>query len=160
MTRHFDIVVWGATGFTGRLITEYLAAHAPDHVKLAVAGRNKQKLEQILASANPHNRVISILIGEADDLASLDAIAIQTKVVISSAGPYLKYGFGLVDACVRSKTDYVDLTGEPEFIRAIIEKHHEQAQRDGTLIVPSCGFDSVPSDLGTLMYLNLMQDCR
>lgn len=153
--RSFDIVLWGATGFTGRLVAEYLAdRYDPSHLNWAIAGRNEEKLKKLrsfLAEVNPDWESLSILLGDATDRESLDDIARRTRVVCSTVGPYATYGTDLVAACVEHGTDYCDLTGEIQWIRRMIDRFHEEAESDGTRIVHACGFDSVPSDLGTLM---------
>ncbi|KAL2917006.1 hypothetical protein HK105_203438 [Polyrhizophydium stewartii] len=154
--RPFDVVLWGATGFTGALVAEYLLAAAQTAgFTFAVGGRNKAKLEAVLARAASRSGVTSItppiIIADSDDQDSLDKMVAQARVVLTTVGPYAKYGWKLVDACVRIRTDYVDLTGEPHFVRGVAEKYHEQAVKNGVLIVNACGFDSIPSDLGTFM---------
>jgi short subunit dehydrogenase-like uncharacterized protein len=151
-SREFDIVLWGATGFTGRLVAEYLTRHylgGDTRLRLALAGRNKEKLEGIAREIGAPP--LPILIGDSFDAASLDAIASRAEVVISTVGPYAKYGAELVAACVRHGTDYCDLTGETQFVRKMIDAHHESARKTGARIVHCCGYDSIPSDLGALM---------
>jgi short subunit dehydrogenase-like uncharacterized protein len=152
-TRQLDVVVWGATGFTGRLVALYLckAYGVGDEVRWAIAGRNREKLEAIraeLAAITPKASELELLIGDSHDLDSLKTIAQTTKVVLTTVGPYAAYGATLVQACVESGTHYVDLTGETPFIRQMIDAHHEEAQKKGVRIVHCCGFDSVPSDMG------------
>lgn len=152
-TRDIDVVVWGATGFTGRLVARYLceAYGVGGEVKWAIAGRNRGKLETLLAeleALNPKANELELLIGDSHDLASLKAIAKRAKVMLTTVGPYTAYGAALVQACVESGTHYVDLTGESPFIRQMIDAHHEEAQAKGVRIVHCCGFDSVPSDMG------------
>ncbi|KAJ3011757.1 hypothetical protein HKX48_006651 [Thoreauomyces humboldtii] len=152
--RPYDIIVWGATGFTGALVAEYLAVHAPKDVKFAIAGRNKEKLAKVTArivKMSPTRNDVPVIIADIQDEASLDAMVSKTRVLISTAGPFYLHGFAVVAACVRNKTDYIDSTGEPPFTRRVIDEHHEKAKADGTLIIPSCGFDSIPSDLGAFM---------
>jgi short subunit dehydrogenase-like uncharacterized protein len=151
-SRELDIVLWGATGFTGRLVAEYLVENYPGSetgLRLALAGRNKEKLERIAREIGAPE--LPILLGDSFDEKSLDAIASRTEVLISTVGPYAKYGAELVGACVRHGTDYCDLTGETQFVRAMIDAHHEEARKTGARIVHCCGYDSIPSDLGTLM---------
>ena len=151
--RPFDIVVFGATGFTGGLTAEYLVnCKESESLKIAIAGRNPSKLEackQHLLGLNP-NANVSVLEAESDSLTSLKAMAAQTKVVITTVGPYLKYGELLVAACVEEETHYVDLTGEPEFVEETEFKYQQRAREKQIKIVNSCGFDSVPHDLGAL----------
>jgi short subunit dehydrogenase-like uncharacterized protein len=146
--REYDIVLFGATGFTGALTAEYLATNAPAGLRWAIAGRNAQKLADVrgkLEGADP-----GVLEADVTDEASVKALAEQTKVVITTVGPYLNYGEPLVAACASAGTDYVDLTGEPEFVDQMWLRYHEQARRNGARIVHSCGFDSIPYDLGAL----------
>ena len=149
--RAFDIVLFGATGFTGRLVAEYLANHAPADVRIALAGRNTQKLEGIRAGLPERAKSWPLLVADSGDAASLAALAGQTRVVCTTVGPYAKYGLPLVEACAEAGTHYCDLTGEPGFMRDAIDRHHAAAQKSGARIVHTCGFDSIPSDLGVLM---------
>ena len=149
--RKFDIVVFGATGFTGALTAEYLARHAPATLKWALAGRNTEKLKMVrarLADINPVCKNLELLSADIGDAASIKAVAEATRVVITTVGPYINYGEPLVAACAAAGTDYVDLTGEPEFVDLMWLRYHEQAIKSGARIVNSCGFDSIPHDLG------------
>jgi short subunit dehydrogenase-like uncharacterized protein len=151
-SRDFDIVLWGATGFTGRLVADYLVRNylgGETGLRLALAGRNKEKLEGVANEVGAPE--LPILIGDSFDADSLDAIASKAEVLITTVGPYAKYGAEVVAACVRNGTDYCDLTGETHFVRAMIDAHHEEAKKTGARIVHCCGYDSIPSDLGTLM---------
>ena len=152
-SRRFDVVLWGATGFTGQLTAEYiLRRHAGEGLRIALAGRNTAKLEQVrraLADVDAEAEGFGLLTGDSHDRASLDAIVRDTEVVCTTVGPYAKYGAELVAACVKAGTDYCDLTGEPQFVRRMIDEHHEHAVDTGSRIVHCCGFDSIPSDLGT-----------
>jgi short subunit dehydrogenase-like uncharacterized protein len=148
--RRFDVVVFGATGFTGALTAEYLAAHAPSDLRWALAGRNRDKLEAVRAQLGPAAQSLELLHADVTEPDSIRAVAEATKVVITTVGPYIEYGEPLVAACARAGTDYVDLTGEPEFVDRMYLGYHEQAQQSGARIVHSCGFDSIPYDLGTL----------
>lgn len=143
--KDLDIVVYGATGFTGRLCAEYLATNAGS-VRWAVAGRNKKKLEKVTKSLGAE---IEVIIADADDVGALEALTARTKVVLSTAGPFHRYGSNLVAACVKNATHYVDITGENFWVKGLIEKHHDEAAAKGVRIIPSCGFDSIPSDLGS-----------
>jgi len=150
-TRDFDIVVFGATGFTGELTAAYLAEHAPIECRWALAGRSTAKLEAVrdrLAKINPACADLALLHADVSDPASLAAVAESAKVVITTVGPYLEYGEPLVAACAAAGTDYVDLTGEPEFVDLMYVAHHETALASGARIVHACGFDSIPHDLG------------
>lgn len=151
-SRDFDVVLWGATGYTGRLVADYLARNyvgGSDGLRLALAGRSEAKVRSVASDIGHPD--LPVLVGDSFDGTSLDAIASRTEVVCTTVGPYAKYGAELVAACVRNGTDYCDLTGEPQFVRAMIDAHHEEAQRTGARIVHCCGFDSIPSDLGALV---------
>jgi short subunit dehydrogenase-like uncharacterized protein len=145
----FDIIVYGATGFTGQLVAEYLAKHytGKDDPKWAMAGRSKEKLASVRdAIGAPADT--ALIVADASDPASLKAMVDQTRSVISTVGPYQLYGNDLLAACVASGTDYFDLCGEPIWMRQMIDKHEAAAKASGARIVFSCGFDSVPFELG------------
>ncbi|HEV7650089.1 MAG TPA: saccharopine dehydrogenase NADP-binding domain-containing protein [Actinophytocola sp.] len=149
--REFDIVLFGATGFTGGLTAEYLAANAPNGCRWALAGRNEAKLEALrsrLAAINPACASLDLLLADATDAASLRAVAARSRTVVTTVGPYLNYGEPLVAACADEGTDYLDLTGEPEFVDRMYLGYHERAVASGARIVHCCGFDSIPADLG------------
>jgi saccharopine dehydrogenase (NAD+, L-glutamate forming) len=149
--RDYDIVVFGATGFTGGLTAEYLARNAPDDLRWALAGRSEAKLAFVrdkLAAINPACVRVGLLIADADDAESLRAVASATRVVVTTVGPYLRYGEPLVAACATAGTDYVDLCGEPEFYHRMYLRYHALAERTGARLVHACGFDSIPADLG------------
>lgn len=149
--REHDVVLFGATGFTGALTAQYLAEHAPAGMRWALAGRNRSKLEDLrdrvvaspASSAEP-----ALLHGDVEEPRSLQELAASAQVVISTVGPYIHYGEPLVDACAEHGTDYVDLTGEPEFVDLMYLRHHARAVDTGARLVHACGFDSVPHDLG------------
>ncbi len=143
--RDLDLVLFGATGFTGGLTAEYLAAHAPAGLRWAIAGRNPDKLESVRGRLGAD---VEVLVADASDPAALSDVARRARVVISTVGPYLTHGGPLVGACAEAGTDYVDLTGEPEFVDRMFLEHHETAVRTGARLVHACGFDSVPHDLG------------
>jgi short subunit dehydrogenase-like uncharacterized protein len=148
--REYDVVVFGATGFTGELTAEYLARKAGGETRGALAGRNLEKLEAVrrrLADVNAACAKLPLLQADISDPASIRAIAESTKVVITTVGPYIHYGEPLVAACAAAGTDYVDLTGEPEFVDLMWLRHHKAAEASGARIVHSCGFDSIPYDL-------------
>ncbi|MGV1005648.1 MAG: saccharopine dehydrogenase family protein [Candidatus Nanopelagicales bacterium] len=151
--RPYDLVLFGATGFTGGLTADYLAAHLPDGARWAIAGRNQGKLEQVrerLAASDRPPRDLALQIADAGDPASLQAVAESARVVITTVGPYLEHGEPLVAACATAGTDYVDLTGEPEFIDRMYLAHNATAAGTGARLVHACGFDSIPHDLGVL----------
>ena len=149
--RDHDLALFGATGFTGGLTAEYLAANAPAGLRWALVGRNRAKLEAVaarLAAASPEAPAPDLLVADAADAAALAKVAGSTRVVITTVGPYALYGEPLVAACAAAGTDYVDLTGEPEFVDRMWLNHHATAERTGARIVHCCGFDSIPHDLG------------
>lgn len=151
--RKYDIVLFGATGFTGELTAEYLARHAPAGCRWALAGRNQAKLAGVrsrLASIDPALASLDLLSADVGDAASLAAVASSARVVITTVGPYVAYGDPLVAACAAAGTDYVDLTGEPEFVDQTYVRHHATAVASGARLVHACGFDSIPYDLGVL----------
>ncbi len=148
--RSYEVVLFGATGFTGKLVAEYLARAAPA-LRWAIAGRNREKLESVRAGLGAGAAAVPVLIADSADRPSLDRIAREARVVCSTVGPFTLHGRELVAACVDAGTDYCDSTGEPQFVRAMIDLHHARARETGARIVPCCGFDSIPSDLGTLL---------
>jgi short subunit dehydrogenase-like uncharacterized protein len=145
----FDIVVYGATGFTGQLVAEYLAAHykGDSNLKWAMAGRSKEKLASVRDAIGAPAET-PLIVADAGDAASLKAMVDQTKSVITTVGPYQLYGTELLAACVASGTDYFDLCGEPLWMRQMIEAHEATAKSGGARIMFSCGFDSLPFELG------------
>ena len=149
--REFDIVLFGATGFTGALTAEYLARHGGPSLRWALAGRSLDKLQKVrerLAAVAPGFGAIKLLLADVTDPASIQHIAESARVVITTVGPYIQYGEPLVAACAHAGTDYVDLTGEPEFVDLMWLRYHELAVKTGARIVHCCGFDSIPHDLG------------
>ena len=152
--RPFDIVVWGATGFTGRLVIEYLCTNYPD-IKVAIGGRNEEKCNRLLEELELG---VPIFIADAFDEPSLRTMVQQTRVICTTVGPYSKYGQLLVDICLDEGTDYCDLTGESPFVRAQIDRHHDTATQKGVRIVHACGFDSIPSDLGVQFLQNQIHE--
>ncbi|WP_122816317.1 saccharopine dehydrogenase family protein [Nocardioides pantholopis] len=160
MIRDLDLVVFGATGFTGGLTAEHLARHAPAGLRWALAGRNAEKLAAVrdrLAAIRPDLGDLELLHADVTDPGSLADVAGRAKVVVTTVGPYLTHGEPLVAACAEAGTDYVDLTGEPEFIDRMYLAHHATAVRTGARIVHACGFDSVPHDLGVLFAVQQLQ---
>ncbi|MGW2335177.1 saccharopine dehydrogenase family protein [Streptomyces sp. NPDC001685] len=145
--RPYDIVLFGATGFVGVLTAEYLAAHAPEGLRWALAGRGKAKLEALRASL-PEGSEPGVLVADVADPASLRRLAEQARVVASTVGPYVKYGEDLVAACADTGADYLDLCGEPEFVDLTYVRHDARARETGARLVHACGFDSIPHDLG------------
>ncbi len=156
--RDFDVVLYGASGFTGKQTVEYFARHAPrGEVRWAIAGRDRKKLEGVRSQVGGAAVDVEVLVADARDQAAIDAIVSRTRVMLTTAGPFALYGNAIVDACVRFKTDYVDITGETPWVRDLIDRYHERAASDGTRIIPCCGFDSVPSDLGTYLVARYAQ---
>lgn len=149
--RQYDIVVFGATGFVGRLTAEYLATAAPTGTRIALAGRSKDKLEATRAALPTAARDWPLVVADSSDATAMAALAASTTAIATTVGPYAKYGKALVAACAEAGTHYADLTGEVLFVRDCIDRLHETAQRTGARIVSSCGFDSIPSDLGVLL---------
>ena len=146
--REFDVIVWGASGFTGRLVSEYLLSQygVGRDVKWAIGGRNASKLnifkDQLGAPSLP------VLVADIKNRSSLDDLTKQTKVICTTVGPYALYGSEMVASCVANGTHYCDLAGEAQWIRRMIDRHHDEARKNKTRIVHSCGFDSIPSDMG------------
>jgi len=156
--REFDVIVFGATGFTGRLVAEYLAQIAGDQgIRWAIAGRDRAKLERVREALGAE---VSALVGDAMDEGAMRAMARRTRVVLSTVGPFARYGSALVAACVAAATDYCDTTGEVQWVRAMIDAHHERAKASGARIVHCCGYDSVPSDIGTLALFDHVEQTR
>jgi short subunit dehydrogenase-like uncharacterized protein len=149
--RELDVVVHGATGFVGRLTAEYLAAHAPDGARIGLGGRSEERLAQVREGLGPAAAGWPLLVADSGDRAALDALAARTRVVATTVGPYRRYGIELVAACAQAGTHYADLTGEVLFMRETIDRFHAAAAASGARIVHSCGFDSIPSDLGVLL---------
>ncbi|MGA5182770.1 saccharopine dehydrogenase family protein [Streptomyces pseudogriseolus] len=145
--RPYDIVLFGATGFAGTLTAEYLAAHAPEGLRWAVAGRSERKLEA-LRERLPGGEKAGVLRADVSEPATLRALAEQARVVATTVGPFVEYGEELVAACADTGADYVDLTGEPEFVDLMYVRHDARARETGARLVHACGFDSVPHDLG------------
>ena len=147
--RELDLVLWGATGFTGSLVAQYLAAQYPaDELRWAIGGRSREKLEALRASLPATAHALEIIVADSHDGDALRALAARSRVICSTVGPYALYGSPLVEACVAEGTHYCDLTGEPHWIRRMLDAHEVRAQESGARIVHCCGFDSIPSDLG------------
>jgi short subunit dehydrogenase-like uncharacterized protein len=150
--RELDIVVYGATGFVGRQVLAYLSRH-PDASRLrwGIAGRDRARLERLRAQTGGVIRTAAVLVAESTDPGSVDAAVGRTRIVLNTAGPFAVFGGPVVDACVRLGTHYVDITGETVWVRDLIDRYHDRAAAAGTRIIPCCGFDSVPSDLGSYL---------
>ncbi|HET8657546.1 MAG TPA: saccharopine dehydrogenase NADP-binding domain-containing protein [Micromonosporaceae bacterium] len=149
--RELDVVVFGATGFVGRLVAQYLAGHAPPGVRIGLAGRSGQRLASLRAQLGGAAGSWPLLVVDAADTGSLAKLAGSARVVATTVGPYLRHGLPLVEACATAGTDYADLTGEVLFVRDSIDRYHDLAVRTEARIVHCCGVDSVPSDLGVLL---------
>lgn len=148
MERDLDVVVHGATGFVGRLTAQYLAEHAPAHTRIGLSGRSLDKLGRVRSALGPRAADWPLIAADSADSAALTALAGRTRVVATTVGPYRANGLPLVEACAAAGTHYADLTGEVLFMRESIDRHHAAAEASGARIVHSCGFDSIPSDLG------------
>ena len=157
--REFDVVVFGASGYTGKLVAEYIQSEYGENgsVKWALAGRNREKLEGIRDELGL-SADLSILEVDSNDQDSLNAMTSSTKCVLTTVGPYQLYGSNLVESCAKNGTDYVDLTGEPGWMYEMINAHKETAQASGARIVFSCGFDSIPFDLGVYFVQQAAKD--
>ena len=157
--RPYDVVLFGATGFTGGLTAEYLAEHAPAEVKVGLAGRSMEKLERVRDGLQRDDGPeIDLLVGDVEDENSMREIAESTRVVATTVGPYINYGEPLVAACAKAGTDYTDLTGEPEFADRMYVNHQDAAVASGARIIHACGFDSIPHDLGARFTVDQLPD--
>lgn len=158
--RSLDVVVFGATGFVGRLTADYLARQAPDQARIALAGRSEARLAETRASLGPRASNWPLLVADSGDPDSLAKLAATTRVVATTVGPYRRAGLPLVEACTSAGTDYADLTGEVLFMRDSIDRFGAPARASGARIVHGCGFDSIPSDLGVLMLHEAAEEDR
>src|SRR4051794_8248618 len=149
--REHDIVVFGATGFVGKLTAAYLAKAAPAGTRIALGGRSLEKLERTRAELGGVAADWPLVVADSHDAPALHALAESTTAVATTVGPYLKYGLPLVEACAAAGTHYADLTGETLFMRRSIDAADATAKASGARIVHTCGFDSIPSDLGVLL---------
>ena len=144
MEKDIDIIIYGATGFTGKLCVKYFQS-LNTTVTWAMAGRNLIKLQKV---AEHHQAKVEILLADSDDESALDNLTSRARVILSTTGPFHRYGSKLVASCVKNNAHYVDITGENFWVKGLIDKHHVEASAKGIRIIPSCGFDSIPSDLG------------
>ena len=150
MHRPYDIIVWGASGFTGRLAAEYVQAqYGQSNLRWAIAGRNPQKLESVKPGPD-----VEILEADSFDKASLTELVKQTRVMLTTVGPYARYGSLLVEVCAEQGTHYCDLTGETHWLKQMIDQHQSTAAESGAILVPMSGFDSIPSDMGCYVVQN------
>ena len=153
--RPYDVVLYGASGFVGKQTMQYFAQYTrPEEVRWAIAGRNQQKLETVKEQIGVD---VDVLVADSSNQSAIDGIISQTRVLLNTAGPFAPYGNAIVDACLRFHTHYVDITGETPWVKNLIEHYHERAALEGTRIIPFCGFDSVPSDLGTYLVVRHLQ---
>ena len=153
MSKKYKIVIFGATGFTGELCAKFMSERYSE-IPMAIAGRSQEKLEKIKAK---HNLSFPIIVADAFDVDALNKMCKDAEVVLSTAGPYHKYGSDLLGACVKNGCHYVDITGESFWIKDMIEKHHTEAGEKGLRIINACGFDSAPSDLGVFYAINQVE---
>ena len=146
-TRELDLIIWGATGFTGQLVSEYISKqYTNSTLKWGIAGRNKEKVLSVAKRLNIDKE--RIFIADSNNIDTLKKLTSKTKVICTTVGPYAKYGSNLVEACVETNTNYCDITGETQWIRKMIDKYHLKAKENKVKIINSCGFDSIPSDMG------------
>ena len=146
-TKQLDLIIWGATGFTGQLVSEYInKKYSNTALKWGIAGRNKEKASVIAERLNIAKD--RIFIADCNDLESLIKLTSKTKVICTTVGPYAKLGTNLIEACIKTNTNYCDITGETQWIRKMIDKYHSKAKENKIKIINSCGFDSIPSDMG------------
>lgn len=157
--REFEIILWGASGFTGRLVADYLYANygQGNELRWALAGRNQSKLEGIVEEIAGAKDALPIVIADSEDLAAMKAMAARTQVICTAVGPYALYGTNLVAACVEKGTDYCDLTGELQWMKRVIGEYQSEAELSGARIVHTCGFDCIPSDMGVYYLQQQMQ---
>ena len=154
MKAKYDLIIFGASGFTGKLISDYIASHKDTSaLKWAIAGRNKEKLNQISDKYS-----VDRIIADSFDLNSLDAMCKKTKLVITTVGPYSLYGENLICACIQNGTHYLDLTGEPEFVTSISKKYKHLAKEKGSIVIHCCGLESIPADIGAFETVKLMEE--
>ncbi len=161
--RKYDVVLYGASGFVGRQTVAYFAQLGPlknpdgQPLRWALAGRSADKLEAVKTACGEGAKNADIIVADAQDAVALGQLAQNARVVLSTAGPFALYGSALVTACVKHGTHYVDITGETPWVHGLIAEHHDAAAVSGTRIIPFCGFDSVPSDLGAWLITQAMQ---
>jgi len=157
--KEFDIVIFGAASFVGKILCDYLVnEYTEPNLSWAMAGRSESKLDQLKLSLGSTAATIPTLIADSTDIESLNSMCARAEVIISTVGPYALYGENLIQVCAQSGTDYCDLTGEPQWIRLMIERYEEAAKNSGARIVHSCGFDSIPSDLGVKYLQQVSKD--
>lgn len=158
MKKEFDVILYGATGFTGKQTVQYFAEHVKDSLHWAIAGRNLSKLEVLRQGLGEKFKDLPIVVADSQNEEAVEEMVANTRVILTTAGPFAKYGKPIVKACVKYSTDYVDITGETPFVKYLVDTYHEEALEKGVKIVPFCGFDSVPSDLGTYLLVRETQN--
>lgn len=156
--RDYDVLLYGAGGFTGRQTVAYFAAHAPPQLRWAIAGPRRHTLEAARDAAGAPRDDRDLVVAPSEDQRAVDAIVRRARVVLSTAGPFALYGTPIVDACVRFGAHYVDITGETPWMRDIARRYHSMAAASATRVIPACGFDSVPSDLGAMLMARAVRD--
>lgn len=154
--RTWDVVLYGASGFVGRQTVAWFARHGTG-LRWALGGRSAERLAAVRDAAGPGAAQAGLVVADGADAPALGRLASASRIVLSTAGPFARHGDALVDACVAHRTHYVDITGETPWVRRLIDRHHARAAADGTRIVPCCGFDSVPSDLGAWHLAHALQ---
>jgi short subunit dehydrogenase-like uncharacterized protein len=155
--RDYDVVIYGATGFVGSRAAEYLAGHPQrDELRWAIGGRDLRKLEAIKTRV-AGLAAVDVLTADSADKSAVDAMVARARVLLNVAGPFALYGNAIVDACVRLRTHYVDITGETVWVKSLVDRYHDKAAAEGTRVIPFCGFDSVPSDLGSYLLVRHLQ---
>ena len=154
MSKEFDLIIFGATGFTGQIAVKYLDDNYPS-INWAISGRNIEKLEKISDSTKKKPKVF---VAHSEDKKSLETIVKKANVIASLAGPFNKYSNNLVSECVKNETHYVDITGENLWVRDLIDMYHSEAERKGIFIIPSCGYDSIPSDIGAYFCKKMLKE--
>lgn len=157
--REIDVLIWGATGFTGKIVSDYMASqYGGSNLTFGLGGRNRSKLEGVAASLGEVGKDLAIHVADSQDPAALREMVGKARVVLTTVGPYAKYGSELVAACAELGTHYCDLTGEVQWMREMIDTHQATAEASGARIVHTCGFDSIPSDLGTYFLQRAMRE--
>ncbi len=156
--RDYDVLLYGAGGFTGRQTVAYFATHAPASLRWAIAGPRRHTLEAARDAAGARLSDNDLVVAASQDQAAVDAVVARSRIVLSTAGPFALYGTPVVDACVRFGTHYVDITGETAWMREIASRYHAPAAARGTRVIPACGFDSVPSDLGAMLMARYLRE--
>lgn len=158
MKKKYDVILYGATGFTGKQTVAYFNQNAPQKLRWAIAGRNQQKLEQVISEVFEDKKPVDFLVADSQDAHAIEELVSQTKVILTTVGPYALFGEHLIASCAKLGVDYVDITGETWFIRNMMDKYETIAQETGAKIIPFCGFDSVPSDLGNYLVANYIRE--